>query len=422
MELKFDKKTVRRLLLCAVAIIVVYWLLHDSGQVKNVLGGIMDILTPFIVGAVLAFIINVPMRAFENLFKEIKNPRLRRCVALIATLLCIALVLTIVMMLLIPQLTQTIKDLVVNLPIQVKRFWDNIMQALATRPNIQAWLMENLKFESIDWSSLVNKGLNIVGDGISILVPQAFSAIGVVFSALFNAFISIAFAFYSLFQKEALARQGRKILYSLFAEKHADYIVKVLRLTNKTFSNFLSGQCVEVCILGSLFAITMAIFNLGRQYIALISVLVAVTAFIPVVGAWIGCVVGAFLIMVSTSFVDALWFVVLSVVVQQVENNFIYPRVVGTSIGLSGMWVLVAVALGGEMIGVIGMFLMIPVTSVVYVLIQEFVHNRLGDRHIPEEKLTPQPPDLESHFKLRIERKKAMKKKSKAEKAESEKK
>lgn len=411
MEIKFDKKTLRRLLLCAVGIIVVYWLLHDSGQVKKILGGIMGIATPFIIGAVLAFIINVPMRAFEKLFKDIEKPKLRRTVALLATLLCIALVVTIVMMLLIPQLKKTIDNLVVYFPAQLKRLWDRLMQTLATHPNVQGWLMENVKFEGMDWSSLVNKGLNLVGSGISLIVPQAVTAIGTLFSALFNAFLSVAFAIYALFQKEALARQGRKVIYAILPEKHADYIVKVLRLTNKTFSSFLSGQCVEVCILGSMFAITMGIFNLGRQYIALVSVLVAVTAFIPVVGAWIGCIVGAFLILVSSSFVDALWFVVLSVVVQQVENNFIYPRVVGTSIGLSGMWVLVAVAIGGEMIGVVGMFLMIPAVSVVYVLIQEAIHNRLSQKEIPEDKLAPQPPELDPHFLFASKRNKKPKKK-----------
>lgn len=398
MEIKFDKKTLRRLLICAVSIIIVYWLLHDGVQVKQILGGIWDIITPFVVGSVLAFIINVPMRAFEKLFINIKNPRLRRVVALIATLICISIIIAIVMMLLIPQLKKTIQNLVTNFPIQIQQLRDRAMQVLNTHPNIKNWLTNNVKLESFDWSSLVNKGLNLLGDGISLLVPQAVTAIGALVRTVFNVFISVAFAIYALFQKETLARQGRKILYSALKEHQADYVIKVLRLSNKTFSSFLSGQCVEVCILGTMFAIAMAICDLGREYIALVSVLVAVTAFIPVVGAWIGCIVGSFLILVSSSATDAIWFIVLSVVVQQVENNFVYPRVVGTSIGLSGMWVLVAVALGGEISGIVGMFLMIPVVSVIYVLIQEAVHKRLKTKNISEEKLAPQPPDLDPHF------------------------
>ncbi len=409
MELKFDKKTLIKLLLCAIGIIAVYWILHDGERVQTVVGGLMGILTPFIIGSVLAFILNVPMRAFENgLFKKIKQEKLRRIVALIATLICLSAVVTIVMMLLIPQLRTTANDLGTSLPSRIMLWVNKGIALLDRHPTVQQWLIENVKLESFNWSSLVERLLNWLVNSISVLVPQAVNVIGVFVSALFNAFISVAFAIYALFEKENLARQGRKILYAVLPEKAADYIVKVLRLTNSTFSNFLSGQCVEVCILGSLFALTMWIFNLGREYIALISVLVAVTAFIPVVGAWTGCVVGAFLIMVSSSAVDALWFVVLSIVVQQFENNFIYPRVVGTSVGLSGMWVLVAIAIGGKISGVVGMFLMIPLTSVIYVLIREAVAGRLGKLEVSPEKLEAQPPELRSHFKEKRQRKKIL--------------
>ena len=408
MELKIDKKTLRRLLLCAIGIIAVYWVLHDGERVQIILNGIMSILTPFVVGAVLAYILNVPMRSFAGLLKGIKNDKLRRVVALVLTLICFAIIVTVVLLLLIPQLRVTITNLGTSLPNQVMAWVNQVIDLLDRHPTVQNWLINNIKLESFDWSSLVNKGLNLLGDSISVLVPQAVNVIGGIVKALFNGFISVAFAIYALFQKETLARQGRKVVYSILPEKTADYIVKVLRLTNSTFSNFLSGQCVEVCILGSLFAVTMAIFNLGREYIALISVLVAVTAFIPVVGAWTGCIVGGFLIMVSSSFTDALWFVVLSIVVQQVENNFIYPRVVGTSIGLSGMWVLVAVAIGGQIGGVVGMFLMIPVTSVIYVLIREAVQNRLGNIEVAADKLEPQPPELRSHIKEKRAHKKML--------------
>lgn len=420
MELKFDKKTLIKLLLCAIGIIAVYWILHDGERVQAVIGGVMSILTPFIIGSVLAFILNVPMRAFENgLFKKIKQEKLRRIVALVATLICLSVVVTIVMLLLIPQLRTTANDLGTSLPSRIMLWVNKGIDLLDRHPTVQRWLIENVKLESFNWSSLVERVLNWLVNSISVLVPQAVNVIGVFVSALFNAFISVAFAIYALFEKENLARQGRKVLYALLPEKTADYIVKVLRLTNSTFSNFLSGQCVEVCILGSLFALTMWIFNLGREYIALISVLVAVTAFIPVVGAWTGCVVGAFLIMVSSSAADALWFVVLSIVVQQVENNFIYPRVVGTSVGLSGMWVLIAIAIGGKISGVVGMFLMIPLTSVIYVLLREAVGGRLGKLEISSEKLEAQPPELRSHFKEKRQRKKIIRYHKKQEKKEN---
>ena len=189
--------------------------------------------------------------------------------------------------------------------------------------------------------------------------------------------IGVVFAIYCLFQKETLARQGRKLLYAFLPEKTADYTVRVMRLSNSTFSNFLAGQFLEVIILGVMFAIAMSIF--GMPYVPLVSVLIAVTAFIPIVGTWAGCILGAFLIFVADPML-AVWFVIMFIILQQVENNLIYPKVVGTSIGLSGMWVLVAVGIGGQLMGVAGMFLMIPIVSVLYTLLQEHTNHRLRVR------------------------------------------
>ncbi len=416
MELKFDKKTLGKLLLCAVGIIVVYWVLHDGERVGQFVDWFMALMSPFIVGAVLAFILNVPMRAFESLFKKIKNERLRRLIALVLTLLCFAVVIAAVFMLLLPELRDTILSIGPQLTKLWAYLWDTGNDLLQKHPNVRDWLVNNFSLQKFDWGSLVQKALNLLGEGLTALVPQAFSAIGALISGLISAFISVAFAIYALFQKEVLARQGRKILYALLPEKVSDYIIRVLRLSNSTFSNFLSGQCVEVIILGSMFAITMAIFQM--PYIPLISVLVAVTAFIPVVGAWVGCIIGAFLIFVGNPS-QALWFVVMFVVLQQIENNFIYPRVVGTSIGLSGMWVLVAVAVGGEMIGVVGMFLMIPIASVLYTLIQEAVHKRLKNRDIAPEKLEAQPPEIAPHFTKKMFKKKKKKLKTEDNQEES---
>jgi predicted PurR-regulated permease PerM len=195
---------------------------------------------------------------------------------------------------------------------------------------------------------------------------------------------------YALFQKELLAKQGKKLLYAFFPEKFSDGVVRVLRLSNSVFSNFISGQCIEVCILGCMFAVSMAIF--GMPYIALISVLIAVTAFIPVVGAWIGCIVGAFLILLTDPLM-AVWFVIMFLILQQIENNMIYPKVVGTSIGLNGMWVLVAIGIGDALMGVGGMVLMIPVVSVLYTLLAEATAQRLALRNVPQEKLENLPTD-----------------------------
>ena len=186
-----------------------------------------------------------------------------------------------------------------------------------------------------------------------------------------------------------MARQSRKLLYALLPEKVSDEIIRILRMSDSTFSNFLSGQCIDVLLLGGMFAIVMAIFDL--PYIPLVCVLIAVTAFIPVVGAFFGCFIGAFLMLVNDP-MQALFFIVIFLIIQQIEGNLIYPRVVGTSIGLSGMWVLVAVTIGGSLFGIVGMFVMVPVVSVLYTLTREFTQKRLNTRNIDPEKLKPQPP------------------------------
>ena len=155
-------------------------------------------------------------------------------------------------------------------------------------------------------------------------------------------------------------------------------------MSNRSFSNFISGQCLEAVILGCMFAVAMLVFKM--PYIPLVSVVIAVTALVPIVGAWVGCIVGTFFIMVD-SMPLALGFVVLFLVLQQIENNLVYPKVVGTSIGLPGMWVLVAVTVGGELMGVFGMLLFIPLASVLYALSRELADRRIAERNIPSEKL-----------------------------------
>lgn len=395
--MQIDKKTLRYVLFGAFGCILLYWLLNETERVKTVYNVISGVLSPFVLGSAFAFIINVPMRAIEGALHKISQRGLRRTIAIVLTIIAVLLVLTIVFLLLIPQLVDTIQSLIPKLQSFAVTLENEITLFLNENPQVMEWLINNTDFESFDWAGLVERAVSMIGNSLTTIVNGAFSAIGGISDAIMDAFIAVVFAIYCLFQKETLARQGRKLLYAFLPEKVSDQIVRLLRLTNATFSNFLSGQCVEVCILGSLFAISMAIFRM--PYIPLVSVLVAVTAFIPVVGAWVGCVFGAFLILVANP-IQAVWFVVLFLVLQQIENNLIYPRVVGTSIGLSGMWVLFAVGVGGELMGVAGMFLMIPVTSVIYTLLSEVTNKNLDTKTIDPEKLKEQPPELRKRTKL----------------------
>ena len=379
-----EKKTFRNIFLIAAGCIVLYWILHEFERVRAVFAYISGIVSPFVLGASLAFIINVPMRAIENMLSKIGNKTLRRVLALVMTMLAILLVVALVFWLLIPQIVDTVQSLAPKLSAFAVESEQKILGFIQAHPELMDWI----DIKSLNLSEWIQKLAAWLGTGMSDLVGGAFSAISKISSFLMEAVIALVFAIYCLFQKETLSRQGRKLIYAFLPEKFCDGLVRILRLTNVTFSNFLSGQCLEVVILGCLFAVSMLIFRM--PYAPLVSVLVAVTAFIPVVGAWIGCVLGAFFILVANP-LQAVWFVIMFIVIQQIENNLIYPRVVGTSIGLSGMWVLVAVAVGGEMMGVAGMFLMIPIASVLSTLLVEVVNKRLQKREIDQEKLKPQP-------------------------------
>lgn len=404
--LEINKKTLYRIFLCVCGGIVLYWLLHEPERVQKFFGTLSDIFAPFVFGGVLAFILNVPMRAIENgLLKKIQRTTIKRLLSVILTFIAMLLVVSLVFWLLIPQIIITVNSLVPSLYEFLTRAEASVMAFMGENPQLLEWLNDNTNFENISWAAMAQKALGVIGNSVSAIVGGAVSAIGSIFSGVFNGLIAIVFSIYCLFQKEILARQGRKLLYAFLKEKTADGVIRILRLTNSSFSNFLSGQCVEVCILGSLFAICMAIFRM--PYIPLISVVIAITAFIPIVGAWTGCVLGAFLIFVEDPML-AVWFVVMFLIIQQVENSMIYPRVVGTSVGLSGMWVLVAVAIGGELMGVVGMFLMIPVVSVVYTLVRELTNQKLANASVDGEKLQPQPPELMSKFKEKREIKKKM--------------
>ena len=401
--MEISKKTLKNIFLVALGCIVLYWLLVETERVKGVLEIVKNVISPFFVGAAIAFIINVPMRSIEGALSKIKNAAARRSIAMLLTFVIVLLVIALVIWLLVPQLVETVNALIPKLYTFFTAMESSISEFLNSRPELMQWITDNTDFENLDWASLAQKVISWVGNSLTTILSGAFLAIGSVTSLIMNLFISVVFAIYCLFQKENLARQGRKLLYAYLPEKFSDETIRILRLSNATFSNFLSGQCIEVCILGALFAISMAIFQM--PYIPLVSVLVAVTAFIPIVGAWVGCILGAFLIFVANP-LQAFWFVIMFLVIQQIENNMIYPKVVGTSIGLSGMWVLVAVSVGGNLMGVAGMVIMIPATSVLHTILRERTAKRLDDRNIAGDKVKACPPELKSKFKEKREERK----------------
>ena len=401
MEIK--KKTLLQVFLGIGSCILLFWLLHETERVKGILGAVYGILSPFILGAVLAFILNVPVRAFERMIvDDIPKPGARRLTAIVLTFAALILVLAIVFLLLIPQISQTVKSLVPKVYDFFIRMEAVIREFLNDNPELMQWISDNTEFEKFDWNSIIKNTLDVLSNSVTIIANSAVSAIGGIVGAVVDLIIGLVFALYALFRKEILARQGRRILYAFLPEKVSDNIIRILRLTNNTFSNFISGQCLEACILGGMFAVAMTVLRM--PYVPLISVLIAVTALVPLVGAFIGCFLGAFFILVDSPLM-AVTFVVMFLILQQIEGNLIYPKVVGNSIGLPGMWVLVAVSVGGDLMGIMGMLIMIPLASVCYTLLREITTYRLTQRGIPEDKLQEQPMEITSKLKEKRQKK-----------------
>ncbi len=391
-----DKKTIKYIFLCVLGCIVFYWLLHETERVRTVWQFMSGMLSPFAVGAALAFVLNVPMRGIENLLRPVKQPKLRRGLAMLLTIVAVLAVIVGIVMLLIPQVSRTVDDIVAQLPGFFRKVETMIVDFLEERPELLAWVQENIGIESIDWKAVIEKAADFLGDSLTSIFTGAVNVVGNLTGVIFNAVVSLVFALYCLASKDTLARQGRKLLYALAPERFCDETVRILRMTNSAFSNFIAGQCLEAVILSLLFVVAMMIFRM--PYIPLICVLICVTALVPLVGAFVGCVLGAFFILVSDP-LQAVTFVIMFLIIQQFEGNVIYPRVVGSSIGLPGMWVLLAVTVGGEIMGVGGMLVMVPFASVLYTLIREFTGNRLSSKHIPADKLVPQAPELRSRLR-----------------------
>ena len=407
MELKIDRKVSRGFVIAVFALIVGYMLLRETERVKMIWNFLKGIFSPFILGALLAFILNVPVRFFETKLGKLKNEKVRRITAICLMLLAVVLVIAAVLLLLVPQIEETVKNLVEQLPNFFVNVSDRVNLFLEQHPKIRDMLGLEDGYLGVEWKTVVETVLSALESSISTILGSAVNLLGSLASGIINAVFSIIFAFYCLARKETLARQGRKLLYSLLKEKHADELVRILRMTNSTFSNFITGQCIEAMILGLLFVPTMAIFKM--PYIPLICVVITVTALVPLVGAFAGCILGAFFILVNDP-MQAVAFVLMFLVIQQFEGNVIYPKVVGESIGLPGMWVLLAVAVGGGLMGVMGMFLMVPLASVVYTLLREFTNKRIQHRAVPAEKLKCHPPELQPHFMFSIRKRRKAKK------------
>lgn len=374
-----NKISFKQMLWLITYILVLVMLVTHLDRVIDALQQGVSIVSPFIVGGCLAFVMSIPVNFFERTIFSFHNrpklQKLKRAFSFLLTLLLMGLVVFVVIFLLVPELGNTFQLIADNIPAFL----------LQTYAWVQTWPVDWVALESwlldlqLDYQSLLDKAMAVVQTSLSGMLSSTVVVVSTVAQGIFNAVITFIFSAYLVFSKEKIKRQGVRLLYAMMSEEKADGAVGLFRLTHHTFSKFLTGQCLEAVILGTLFYIAMSIF--GMPYSLLISVLIAVLALIPIFGAFIGCIVGAFLILMVDP-MQAFWFIIMFLIIQQIEGNFIYPHVVGGSIGLPALWVLVAVTVGGGLYGIAGMLLFIPLFSVVYVVLGNVIQRRLTIKQV----------------------------------------
>lgn len=377
-------KKIKELILFTAIVVACLW---KYKEVMEILGFILHVTFPFILGGAIAFVLNVPMSFIQrHLFSEERTEKkpvlqkLARPVSMMFVLFAVIGVVVLVMFVLIPQLGNTFANLGQSIQEFIPKVQKWAKDIFHGNKEIMAWV-NSLKF---DWDKLMSTGIDFLGNGAGSVLDSTITAAKSIVSSITTFFIAFVFAVYVLLQKEKLGLQAKKVLFAFVRKGRAEAALEVLSLTYSTFSSFLTGQCVEAIILGSMFVVSMWIFRL--PYALLTGIVIAFTALIPIFGAFIGCAVGTFLIFMINP-VKALAFIILFLVLQQIEGNLIYPHVVGNSVGLPSIWVLAAVSLGGSLMGVVGMLVFIPIVSVIYALFREIVYLKLRQRGIKAEEI-----------------------------------
>ena len=421
--MQLNKQTFRKLLILVGFGVLLNFAVQHLDTLDGAFSWVFAIIEPFVLGGVLAFILNVPMRAVERflfppkktsvietvLIKEgelqdkagevIRNSipgakkqspkrprfdidRIRRPVSMIVTLLLVAAVVALVFGIVLPELIRTGTNLITNMPgyFESASVWVN--KLLEDNPAILSYINDII--QQINLDEMSSRLMQFLQD--SELIQNIFGTASSLVGGVVNAFIGLIFSFYILMRKEQLARQCKMILSAFLPRGVVERVVRIARLTSSTFSHFLSGQCTEAVILGFLFFIAMSVFKF--PYALLCSVLIGFTALIPIFGAFFGCIVSALLILMVEP-QKALWFVIMFLILQQVEGNLIYPHVVGSAVGLPSLWVLVAVTVGGSMFGILGMLFFIPLASVLYAILRDTVYRRLRRRGRPAPASPP---------------------------------
>ena len=374
--MEFDKSKLRQIRWLMVFAALLVLAVIYSGSIAEGAGFVLGIAKPFLYGGVIAFVLNLPLTFVEKkLLKKWKGKiaeKVKRPIGIFLSMLILSAVIALVICMVVPQISRAAAELGRKVPPFLVRMERELEILGQTYPALQREV-EMLQRMEIDWTKLQETVFDFLKNGAGDVLTSAVSVTSGIVGGIVNAFIAVVFALYILGQKEKLADQGKRIMSAYLPERVEAAVLKLLALSYCNFSSFLTGQCTEAVILGCMFVVAMSIFRM--PYAFMVGVLIAFTALIPIVGAFIGCAVGAFLILINDP-VQALWFIILFLVLQQIEGNLVYPRVVGSSVGLPSIWVLMAVTIGGSLFGVAGMLFFIPLTATGYTLLREHVNAR----------------------------------------------
>ena len=359
----------KNLLKIGLAVLVVYLAIHYWGKISGFIALSVSAASPIFAGLIMAYAINILMTFYERHFfkKSTKKGviKLRRPLCLTGAVITLAGIIALVLCLVIPQLAECVKMVIDYVPTAI----DMLVKKLETFDVVPDDIINSLS--SIDWKSKIGELTTTISSGVGNIIGVAFAAVSSVFSVASTIVIGFIFALYLLLDKDRLTTQLRLVIEKFLSERVIEKGNHILGIANDCFHKFIVGQCTEAVILGSLCMVGMLVLRL--PYAPMIGALVAFTALIPIVGAFIGAGVGAFLIlMVSPS--KAVIFLVFIIVLQQIEGNLIYPRVVGSSMGLPGIWVLAAVTVGGGVMGIPGMMIGVPLMAVIYKLVKENIN------------------------------------------------
>lgn len=394
-----NKKAVRNCLLVATYALVLYFLLTNYKSVFSFISKILGILSPFLFGICLAFVLNLFMRFLENkplAFLEKKTKKglgkLKRPLSITLSFLFVILVLTAIILFVIPQLTKSAKMLVGSMPFYLDAL-EAFINMKVTEWGINSTILDQF---AINWGDIIQK----VGAFLANTIPHLLNITVSITTSIFNMFMGVMISIYLLASKESLITNIKRVMYAFVPRKACDKAVYVGSKLNKALGDFISGQLTEACIIGTLCFIGMTVFKM--PYALLISVIVAVTALIPIFGAYIGAFAGAFIIVMVKP-MGAIWFLIFIVCLQQFEGSVIYPRVVGVSIGLGGLWVMFALVVAGSFFGLPGMLIGIPVFAVLYSLLALSTRKRLSKKGLvvhtagPATDFSPMPQTKEEH-------------------------